>query len=49
MLEVILCYLFLCLCLFVDYPKKKFYKELEFTKLEFHITFFYVYVYLSII
>ena len=23
MLEIILCYLFLCLCLFVDYPKKK--------------------------
>ena len=31
-------YLFLCLCLFVDYPKKKKYKELELTKLEFHIT-----------
>ena len=30
-------YLFLCLCLFVDYGKKK-YKELELTKLEFHIT-----------
>ena len=37
MLEVILCYLFLCLCLFVDYPKKKFYKDLEFTKLEYHL------------
>ena len=59
MLEIILCYLFLCLCLFVDYPKKKkivrisslvssstlekqvpYYKELEFTKLEYHIFFF---------
>ena len=52
MLEIILCYLVLCLCLFVDYPKKKKtknYKELEFTKLEFHITYFYVSVYLSII
>ena len=29
--------------------KKKNYKELEFTKPEFHITYFYVYVYLSII
>ena len=29
--------LILCLCLFVDYRKKK-YKELELTKLEFHIT-----------
>ena len=29
-------YLFLCLCLFVDLKKK--YKELELTKLEFHIT-----------
>ena len=39
MLEIILCYLFLSLCLFVDYPKKKKnYKELKFTKLEFHIT-----------
>ena len=77
MLEIILCYLFLCLCLFVDYPKKKkkfvrnsslvssstlekqyrafylqrtqawydrvpYYKELEFTKLEYHIIFFIV-------
>ena len=30
-------YLFLCLCLFVDDREKK-YKELELTKLEFHIT-----------
>ena len=29
--------LILCLCLFVDYRKKK-YKELELTKLDFHIT-----------
>ena len=29
--------------------KTKNYKELEFTKLEFHITYFYVSVYLSII
>ena len=31
-------YLFLSLCLFVDYPKKKSCKGLMFTKLEFHIT-----------
>ena len=50
MLEIILCYLVLFLCLFVDYPKKKKnYKGLKFTKLEFHITYFYVSVYLSII
>ena len=28
MLEIILCYLVLCLCLFVDYPKKKKNKKL---------------------
>ena len=31
-------YLFLCLCLFVDYKKKKMYKELKVSKNEFHIT-----------
>ena len=30
-------YLFLCLCLFVDYRKKK-YKELDLSKLEFYIS-----------
>ena len=33
MLEIILCYLFLCLCLFVDYPKNC--KELELGELEY--------------
>ena len=43
---MLLIFMFMFIC---RLSKKKNYKKLEFTTLKFHITYFYVYVYLSII